>query len=70
MAWILASMESLNFAYEGCAVPGGSSSSSFEIDYRVAVLVGQLRQRNEITMTDYREKVPTPTASQVSPMSQ
>ncbi|HEY8966368.1 MAG TPA: hypothetical protein VIM58_07990 [Candidatus Methylacidiphilales bacterium] len=53
MAWILATMESLDFTYESCPVAGGSTPCRFLIAYRLGFVVGEIRQRDEITTTDY-----------------
>jgi hypothetical protein len=54
MAWILASMESLDFSYEACPIAGGVAPCRFVIQYRLGFPMVKVRQRNEITMSNYR----------------
>ena len=54
MAWILASMESLDFSYDACPIAGGVAPCRFVIQYRLGFPMVKVRQRNEITMSDYR----------------
>jgi hypothetical protein len=59
MAWVFATMKSLDFLYRSEPVGNGASlrgPAEFDIDFRVGVMMGEIRQRQRISMDAYQAR--------------
>jgi hypothetical protein len=54
LAWFLATMETMAFHYTAQPLAGSFGPASFEVGYRVSIFLGELRQRQRMTMRDFQ----------------